>query len=94
MKGLKKLKNSRGEALIEALVSLLIAVTAFGVLAASAATAAKLNAVTAAADTSFRYGGTGQSVRIRLEGQSITAEGGVTLYEENDYLYYTGGAAP
>ena len=94
MKSLKKLKNSRGEVFIEALASLLIAVIAFGVLATSAATAAKLNAKTAAADTSFRYGGTGKSVRIRLEGQGITAESGVTLYEENDYLYYIGGAAP
>ena len=52
---MKKLKDSRGETLVETMVSILIAVLAFSFLAMAAVTAAKLNARVRDTDLSFRY---------------------------------------
>ena len=42
---MNKLRNNRGETLVESLVSILIAVLAFGILATSVVTAEKINAI-------------------------------------------------
>ena len=109
---MNKLKSERGETLIEALVSLLIAVLAFSFLAMAAVSAGKINAKTRSTDVSFRYTSaqqaageseenkvtTSQPGKVTLTGEALTSEGNVTLFEYNDYHYYTcptgtGGAA-
>ena len=52
---MKKLKNQKGETLVETLVSLLIIVLVFVFLTASAVAAAKINAKIRDTDVSFRY---------------------------------------
>lgn len=54
---MNKLRDNRGETLIESLVSVLIAVLAFAVLATSVVTAEKSNAQTRNTDVMFRYDG-------------------------------------
>ena len=52
---MKKLKNQKGETLVETLVSLLIIVLVFVFLTGSAVAAAKINAKIRDTDVSFRY---------------------------------------
>lgn len=52
---MNKLKDKRGETLIESLVSVLIAALAFAFLATAAVSAEKINAKTRNTDISFRY---------------------------------------
>ena len=52
---MNKLRNNRGETLIESLVSILIAVLAFGILATSVVMAEKINAKTRNTNVMFRY---------------------------------------
>ena len=52
---MNKLRNNRGETLIESLVSILIAVLAFGILATSVVTAEKINAKTRNTNVMFKY---------------------------------------
>lgn len=89
---MKKLKQSRGETLVETLVSLLIAVLSFGILATSVVTAARINAKTRAADVSFRY--EAEDVRtaaVQLTGRAGRTTGDVAVYENNGYYYYAAG---
>ena len=53
---MNKLRNNRGETLVESLVSILIAVLAFGILATSVVTAEKINAKTRNTNVMFRPG--------------------------------------
>ncbi len=92
---MNKLRDNRGETLIESLVSVLIAVLAFAVLATSVVTAEKINAQTRNTDVMFRYdGATKQDKEIELKvagksGKSGKSDSGdVTLYESNGYYYY------
>lgn len=90
---MNKLRDNRGETLIESLVSVLIAVLAFAVLATSVVTAEKINAQTRNTDVMFRYdGATKQDKEIELKGKSgksgKSGTGNVTLYESNGYYYY------
>lgn len=50
---IKKLRGNSGETLIEAMVALLIAVLAMGLVSSAAITAAKINKSTRAADAEF-----------------------------------------
>ena len=87
---MKKLKNSRGETLIETLAALLIAVLAFGALTTAVLTAGKINARVRDTDVSFRYSGSeSREGQALLSGILGTERGGVTVYENNGYLYYT-----
>ena len=52
---MNKLRNNRGETLVESLVSILIAVLAFGILATSVVTAEKINAKTRNTNVMFQY---------------------------------------
>ena len=96
---MNKLKDNRGETLIESLVSLLILTMTFAFLAVASTTAAKLNAKVRDTDVSFRYEAEdtdSKSASVTLEG-SASLDGikrgsqTVTLYENNGYLYYDGG---
>lgn len=94
---MNKLKDNRGETLIESLVSLLILTITFAFLAVASTTAARLNAKVRDTDVSFRYAAESiDSARVELQG-SVSLDGiksgsqTVTLYENNGYLYYDGG---
>ena len=94
---MNRLKDNRGETLIESLVSLLILTMTFAFLAVASTTAARLNAKVRYTDVSFRYAAEStDNARIELQG-SVSLDGiksglqTVTLYENNGYLYYDGG---
>ena len=94
---MNRLKDNRGETLIESLVSLLILTMTFAFLAVASTTAARLNAKVRDTDVSFRYAvKSTDNARVELQG-SVSLDGiksglqTVTLYENNGYLYYDGG---
>lgn len=94
---MNRLKDNRGETLIESLVSLLILTMTFAFLAVASTTAARLNAKVRDTDVSFRYAEEStDDARVELQG-SASLDGiksglqTVTLYENNGYLYYDGG---
>ena len=65
---MNKLRNNRGETLVESLVSILIAVLAFGILATSVVTAEKINAKTRNTNVMFQYATTSKnSPTVTLE---------------------------
>ena len=85
---MNKLRDNRGETLIESLVSILIAVLAFGIVV----TAEKINAKTRNTDVMFRYDGAtkqDQDKEIELKGAVESGSGTVSLYENNGYYYYS-----
>lgn len=97
---MNKLRNNRGETLVESLVSILIAVLAFGILATSVVTAEKINAKTRNTDVMFQYATkptdptdptNPPTVMLTGEGASgkKTGSGKVSLYESNGYYYYS-----
>lgn len=97
---MNKLRNNRGETLVESLVSILIAVLAFGILATSVVTAKKINAKTRNTDVMFQYATkptdptdptNPPTVMLTGEGASgkKTGSGKVSLYENNGYYYYS-----
>lgn len=91
---MNKLRDNRGETLIESLVSVLIAVLAFVVLATSVVTGEKINAQTRNTDVMFRYAtaptNSTDPPTVTLTGEgSKSGTGDVTLYESNGYYYYT-----
>ncbi|MEI3383864.1 MAG: hypothetical protein V8R21_09835 [Dysosmobacter sp.] len=72
---MNKLRNNRGETLVESLVSILIAVLAFGILATSVVTAEKINAKTRNTNVMFQYAATSQnSPTVTLTGKALTAK--------------------
>ena len=94
---MNRLKDNRGETLIESLVSLLILTMTFAFLAVASTTAARLKAKVRDTDVSFRYvAESTDNARVELQG-SVSLDGiksglqTVTLYENNGYLYYDGG---
>ena len=94
---MNRMKDNRGENLIESLVSLLILTMTFAFLAVASTTAARLNAKVRDTDVSFRYAEEStDNARVELQG-SVSLDGiksglqTVTLYENNGYLYYDGG---
>ena len=94
---MNRLKDNRGETLIESLVSLLILTMTFAFLAVASTTAARLNAKVRDTDVSFRYAEEStDDARVELQG-SVSLDGiksglqTVTQYENNGYLYYDGG---
>ena len=91
---MNKLRDNRGETLIESLVSVLIAVLAFGILPTSVVTAEKINAKTRNTNVMFQYATTSPTfptVTLTGEGASgkKTGSGKVSLYESNGYYYYS-----
>ena len=91
---MNKLRNNRGETLIESLVSILIAVLAFGILATSVVTAEKINAKTRNTNVMFKYAtAPTNSANLTLTGEEAngkkTGSGPVSLYENNGYYYYS-----
>ena len=90
---MNKLRDNRGETLIESLVSVLIAVLAFAVLATSVVTAEKINAKTREERKEkgiFSYtGAKSTDKKVTLTGTGRTVTGKVSLYESNGYYYYT-----
>lgn len=99
---MKKLRDKRGETLIESLVSVLIAALAFAFLATAAVSAEKINAKTRNTDVSFRYTSAEETdpaqktasatAQVSLEGSGaipLQDSGTVTLYTYNGYHYYT-----
>ena len=89
---MNKLRDNRGETLIESLVSILIAVLAFGILATSVVTAEKINAKTREERKEkgmFSYtGAKSTDKKVTLTGTGRTVTGKVSLYESNGYYYY------
>lgn len=91
---MKKLRDNRGETLIESLVSVLIAVLAFAVLATSVVTAEKINAKTRQERKEkgmFSYAvdkSKNETVPVTLTGNGKTVTGTVSLYESKGYYYY------
>ena len=80
---MKKLKNQKGETLVETLVSLLIIVLVFVFLTGSA--------------VSFRYSDAQSegSAQLRLSGRSgQTGSTSVEVYQENGYRYYVSEDTP
>ena len=94
---MNKLRNNRGETLVESLVSILIAVLAFGILATSVVTAAKINAKTRNTNVMFKYAtaptNSANPPTVTLTGEEAngkkTGSGPVSLYENNGYYYYS-----
>lgn len=97
---MNKLRNNRGETLVESLVSILIAVLAFGILATSVVMAEKINAKTRNTDVMFQYATkptdptdptNPPTVMLTGEGASgkKTGSGKVSLYGNNGYYYYS-----
>ena len=91
---MNKLRDNRGETLIESLVSVLIAVLAFVVLATSVVTAEKINAQTRNTDVMFRYAtaptNSTDPPTVTLNGKNgKNGTGMVSFYESNGYYYYT-----
>lgn len=94
---MNKLRNNRGETLVESLVSILIAVLAFGILATSVVTAEKINAKTRNTDVMFRYATAPTEPTdpknpptVTLTGKNgKSGSGTVLLYKSNGYYYYS-----
>lgn len=97
---MNKLRDNRGETLVESLVSILIAVLAFGILATSVVTAEKINAKTRNTDVMFQYATkptdptdptNPPTVMLTGEGASgkKNGSGKVSLYKSNGYYYYS-----
>ena len=87
---MNKLRDNRGETLVESLVSILIAVLAFGILATSVVTAEKINAKTRNTNVMFHYDETNKTKKdIELKGAVESGSGKVSLYENNGYYYYS-----
>ena len=90
---MNKLRNNRGETLVESLVSILIAVLAFGILATSVVTAEKINAKTRNTNVMFRYEEAtkidGKKVELKSTDKTQTGSGKVSLYKSNGYYYYS-----
>lgn len=90
---MNKLRDNRGETLIESLASILIAVLAFAVLATSVVTAEKINARTRKErkeNEMFSYtDAEPSSGTVTLTGSGKHGTGNVTLYESKGYYYYT-----
>ena len=96
---MNKLRDNRGETLIESLVSVLIAVLAFAVLATSVVTAEKINAQTRqerkekgmfsyAADKPKNAADKPKN-EVSLSGEhGKSGTGTVSLYKCNGYYYY------
>lgn len=91
---MNKLRDNRGETLIESLVSVLIAVLAFAVLATSVVTAEKINAQTREERKekgmfSYTNAAPPTGKPVTLSGNSgKKGTGDVTLYESKGYYYY------
>ena len=83
---MNKLRNNRGETLIESLVSILIAVLAFGILATSVVMAEKINAKTRYEEATKIDG---KKVELKSTDKTQTGSGPVSLYESNGYYYYS-----
>lgn len=90
---MNKLRDNRGETLVESLVSILIAVLAFGILATSVVTAEKINAKTRNTNVMFQYDKAeeidGKKVELKSTDKTKTGSGKVSLYESNGYYYYS-----
>lgn len=94
---MNNLRNNRGETLVESLVSILIAVLAFGILATSVVTAEKINAKTRNTNVMFQYATAPTEPTnpptVTLTGEEAsgkkTGSGTVLLYESNGYYYYS-----
>ena len=90
---MNKLRDNRGETLIESLASILIAVLAFAVLATSVVTAEKINARTRKErkeNEMFSYtDAEPSSGTVTLTGSGKHGTGNVTLYESKGYYYCT-----
>ena len=93
---MNKLRNNRGETLVESLVSILIAVLAFGILATSVVMAEKINAKTRNTNVMFQYDTAikiddkdGKNVELKSTDKTQTGSGPVSLYESNGYYYYS-----
>mgnify|MGYP001780463622 CR=1 FL=1 len=91
---MNKLRNNRGETLVESLVSILIAVLAFGILATSVVTAEKINAKTRNTNVMFQYATEPTEPTnpptVMLTGKNDKrGSGPVSLYENNGYYYYS-----
>ena len=94
---MKKLKNQKGETLVETLVSLLIIVLVFVFLTGSAVAAPKIHANIRDTDVSFRYSDAQSegSAQLRLSGRSgQTGSTSVEVYQENGYRYYVSEDTP
>ena len=89
---MNKLRDNRGETLIESLVSVLIAVLAFAVLATSVVTAEKINAQTRQERKEkgmFSYAvNKSKNETVSLNGTGKNGTGTVSFYESNGYYYY------
>lgn len=88
---MNKLRDNRGETLIESLVSVLIAVLAFAMLATSVVTAEKINAKTRQERKEkgmFSYTNESTDKKVTLTGTGRTVTGTVSLYESKGYYYY------
>ena len=94
---MKKLKNQKGETLVETLVSLLIIVLVFVFLTGSAVAAANIHAKIRDTDVSFRYSDAQSegNAQLRLSGRSgQTGNTSVEVYQENGYRYYVAEDTP
>lgn len=88
---MKKLKNNRGETLVETLVSILIVVLTFVFLITAAVSAAKINAAIKETDTSFRYSAAELhgKAELTLTGRgTLSGEKEIQIYTQNGYAYY------
>ena len=87
---MNKLKNCRGEILLESLASVLIAALVFAFFATATLVAGRINAQTRATDNSFHYraDAAAEERQVTLTGTAHSATGRVKVYADNGYEYF------
>lgn len=94
---MKKLKNQKGETLVETLVSLLIIVLVFVFLTAPPWQPPRSTPRSGTPTSPFRYSDAQSegSAQLRLSGRSgQTGSTSVEVYQENGYRYYVSEDTP
>ena len=90
---MRKLRDTRGETLVETLCAILIIALTFGFLTTATVSAARINAQVRARDVSFQYvqenAANHESAKVTLKrGTSSISSTDVDLYTSNGYHYY------
>ncbi len=89
---IRKLRDARGETLVETLCAILIIALTFGFLTTATVSAARINAKVRARDVSFQYvqenAANHESAKVTLSGKFGSGSTNVDLYTSNGYHYY------
>lgn len=87
----KRLKDNRGESMIETLISIMVLTFVFVMLSNTLVVSTKGNSVVHPEDTAFHYDGTklsSEHVNITINGATSAVPGYSVYKTSNDYFYY------